>query len=203
MMGCIRGCRSPVLVVSSVLALPCSTLDLSFVFNLRGPTTPRRSPLNSKMSKQYINADAQRVLAAVKTSGTNCFVTGVQDLDGSGSRNVDKASLAKVAAIVHETVKDLVLILIAAGKDKVALYVSIPEGNEDKLKANELKTAVAVEGDAHEAFGEMSCDPEQGEYPLKKKDEISGECFAALRKAGLLGGDDSDSDDEVLYGFDD
>lgn len=145
--------------------------------------------MTTTFTSNQIKVEINRIVAKAKE--TNVLVTDVPALDDSGTNVVSVEVLREIVAGVSEKVVTTTFMIIVAGDVKCqAIVYKAPESqvNVSDWLLEIGMIMVGVSGD----YAELVCDNNSS---LKKKDELTANAFAFLRKHKLL--NDHDSDDEL------
>merc|ERR1711972_475722 len=100
--------------------------------------------------------------------------------------------------------------IFSAGTEQLAVAAYVPEEKQDALNGEEwLKTVLGFHGGELVSSSESLCagqvkeNADKGVFPLKIREPMIVEANNFLRKKGLFPEDDSDDDDEMVFGDDD
>lgn len=146
----------------------------------------KKAPAVRTVTPEFIAKDANLIKLQAKEA--TFYVAGCPAMDGSGQTNVTPEQLAELAGQVRAKFPGLGLMIVSAGSSEVTCYCQTPEGCGLAASdwASTAMSGAKATGDANAAFVTKVCDPEQDEFCIKIKDNVSSSAFAALRKAGVL-----------------
>jgi len=174
--------------------------------------------------------NAKQLKAAVKEGGKKGQdVAGVADLGGldffctaidsaEGDLTLLRAAMDAMNQECDETSEERrggaghvgKMLVSSSEKTAVALVCNVPEDKQDKLTAKEWIEYVAKQISAEVKFAEagyayavMPYDPDNGRFPLKERDTAISHSTLLLRQKGYMPDDDSDSDEDFVFGDDD
>merc|ERR1719343_1674911 len=100
--------------------------------------------------------------------------------------------------------------IFSAGAEQLAICAYVPEAKQEELSCEEwLKSTLAlfsgevVSTSASVCMGRVKTDADKNIFPLKIREAMIIEANNFLRKRGLFPEDDSDDEDEMVFGDDD
>eukprot|EP00013_Stygamoeba_regulata_P021363 CAMPEP_0177660506 /NCGR_PEP_ID=MMETSP0447-20121125/18082_1 /TAXON_ID=0 /ORGANISM="Stygamoeba regulata, Strain BSH-02190019" /LENGTH=159 /DNA_ID=CAMNT_0019165587 /DNA_START=30 /DNA_END=509 /DNA_ORIENTATION=+ len=118
---------------------------------------------------------------------------------------VDMAYLELAAEAAQSKATNAGIMIIAADNKNVLAMAVIGKDKAGATSALDWlnSTQVKGEGDADKAKGVLVCDKDNGQFPMKIKDQVNSEAFAFLRKHDLLPKPESSDDEAPAFSLND